>query len=79
MFQEHFTKNESYMEKGVEFTLDKATHGRRTFIGIADLLNRAFRHKHDCFLLELELRSIKTTFEQVRAGQGGEGRGGERW
>ncbi len=63
--QEHFTKNESIVEKEVQFTVDNPTHGRKTFIGLSDLDNRGFRHKHDMFLLELELRSIKTIFEQV--------------
>ena len=63
--KEHFSKNESIIEKIVEFTAEKPTHGRKTFIGISDLNNRQFRHKNDCFLLELELRSIKTFFEQV--------------
>ena len=64
--KEHFSKNESISEKGVEFTVDKPTHGRKTFIGLSDLLNRQFRHKNDSYLLELELRSISTHFEQVR-------------
>ena len=64
--KEHFSKNESIAEKNVEFTAEKPTHGRKTFIGLSDLINRQFRHKNDCYLLELELRSISTHFEQVR-------------
>ena len=65
--KEHFSRNESVVEKNVEFTVEKPTHGRKAFIGISDLVNRQFRHKNDCFLMELELRSITTQFEQVRA------------
>ncbi len=63
--REHFTKNECIVERNIQFTKEKNTHGRKTFIGLGDLLNRGFLHHNDTYLLELELRSGSTLFEQV--------------
>ena len=62
---EHFTKNETFAERHCVFNADKYTNGRKTFIGLSDLSNRGFTQESGEFLLELELRNISTTFEQV--------------
>ncbi|CAI9716618.1 XP_029657756.2uncharacterized protein LOC115231992 isoform X2 [Octopus vulgaris] len=61
--KDHFTRNESFMEKNCDFNDDKLTHGRKTFIGIQDLSNRNFMQDSGEFLVELEMRSIVSTFE----------------
>ena len=63
--KEHFTKNESFFERGSEFTIDQCSHGRKTFIGISDLVKRNFAFENGEFLVELELRNMRTTFEQT--------------
>ncbi len=61
----HFTKNECIVERDIQFTAERHTHGRKMFIGLGDLLNRGFLHHNDTYMLEVELRSVQTSFEQV--------------
>ena len=63
--RQHFTKNECIVERDIQFTSDRHTHGRKMFIGLEDLLNRGFLHHNDTYMLEVELRSVQTNFEQV--------------
>ena len=63
--REHFTKNESFMQKNCEFSNEQNMHGRKTFIGISDLCTRGFAHEKGVFLVELELRNMRTSFEEI--------------
>ena len=65
LIQEHFTKNESFLERNVEFTRDRATNGRRIFVPVTDILGRRFENEDNFILLECEIRAIRTHFEQV--------------
>ncbi|XP_021373518.1 uncharacterized protein LOC110463337 [Mizuhopecten yessoensis] len=58
---EHFTKNESFLEKGCEFSDQSDTKGRKTFMPLEDLLHRKFIQENGEFLVELELRNIVST------------------
>ena len=64
--RDHFTRNDSVVERGCHFDMEKHTHGRKTFIGISDLCNRNFMQDSGDFLIELEMRNAKTTYETVR-------------
>ena len=61
--KEHFTKNETYIEKACEFTSDSDTKGRKTFVPLGDLVNRTFMQVNGEFLVELELRNIVSSLE----------------
>lgn len=61
--KEHFTRNESFSEKGCAFNVEKNTSGRQTFIALGDLVNRNFMQENGEFLIELELRSCLSTFQ----------------
>ncbi|XP_065936490.1 uncharacterized protein [Magallana gigas] len=60
---EHFTKNETFIEKGSEFTKENDTRGRQTFISLEDLVSRTFIQQTGEFLVELELRHMTTAME----------------
>ncbi|KAK3085279.1 hypothetical protein FSP39_000966 [Pinctada imbricata] len=61
--KEHFTKNETYIEKGCEFTSESDTKGRKTFVPYEDLINRTFMQVHGDFLVELELRNVVSSLD----------------
>ncbi len=63
--KDHFTKNEMFMEKACEFTMEKTSHLRKNIISVLDLTTRGFQHDHGQFIVELEMRNMRTTFEQV--------------
>ncbi|VDI25051.1 uncharacterized protein [Mytilus edulis] len=60
---DHFTKNESFMEKEGEFTYDENVKGRKTFVPLEDMAKRGFMQGNGEFLVELELRNIVSSFE----------------
>lgn len=60
---EHFTKNESFMEKECEFSYDNNIYGRKNFVPLEDMSKRGFLQGNGEFLVELELRNIITSFE----------------
>ena len=65
--REHFTRNDSVVERGCLFDIENHTHGRKTFIGISDLCNRNFMQDSGDFLIELEMRNATTIYETVRS------------
>lgn len=60
---EHFTKNESFIEKDSVFNQESDTKGRKSFVSLSDLATRSFIHENGEFLVELELRNIVSTLE----------------
>lgn len=58
---EHFTKNESFLEKGCVFSGENDTKGRKAFVPLEDLISRKFMQENGEFLVELELRNIVST------------------
>lgn len=60
--KDHFTRNESFMEKNCDFTPDTIVHGRKTFIGLSDMSKRNFMQDSGEFLVELEIRNVISTF-----------------
>ena len=63
--REHYTRNESFIEKGCIFTSEENQHGRKPFVGLDDLVQRNFMQDSGEFLVELELRKINCTFEST--------------
>ena len=63
--KEHFTKNEQYAEKDLRYSHDKPMNGRKNFIGLQELPMRGFALDNGEYLIDVELRNIKTWFEQV--------------
>ena len=63
--RDHFTKNESFTERGSVFSTEHTTQGRKTFIGMQDVVSRGFVHEGSYLLVELQLRSVIANFEQV--------------
>ncbi|XP_074646612.1 uncharacterized protein LOC141902682 [Tubulanus polymorphus] len=63
--KEHFTKNEGYLEKDCNFTAKEHTRGRKNLIGVNDLVDRHFLLDEDKIIIELEMRNIRTSFEQI--------------
>ena len=63
--KEHYSKNESFVDKACEFTLDNHTHGRKNFIGVTDLGDRRFRMETGEFMVELEMRGIRNIFDEI--------------
>ena len=61
--REHYTRNESFIEKGCVFTSEENQRGRKSFVGLNDLVQRNFMQDSGEFLVELELRKINCTFE----------------
>lgn len=61
--REHFTRNEMFIEKNCVFTTDANQYGRKTFVGLNDLLERDFTQVSGDYLIELEMRKINCTFE----------------
>ena len=61
--REHFTRNETYLEKGCSFTMDSDQQGRKTFVGLNDLIDRDFMLDSGDFLIELEMRKVNCVFE----------------
>ena len=62
--REHFTRNESFLEKNVCFAADNCSHGRATLIGATDLFSRNFLFDDSRFLVELEMRNPVTEFRE---------------
>lgn len=65
--KDHFTKNESFIETGCDFTIQNCIHGRKTFICLNELAVRNFMQENGEFLVELEMRNIITSFECLLA------------
>lgn len=61
--KEHFTRNESYIEKSNDFTPEQTTNGRKAFIPLNDLTQRQFLQTSGEFLVELEMRNMLTFYE----------------
>jgi hypothetical protein len=61
--REHFTRNETFIEKGCVFTTESSQHGRKNFVGLNDLLERDFTQVSGDYLIELEMRKINCSFE----------------
>ncbi|WAR12509.1 hypothetical protein MAR_026689 [Mya arenaria] len=61
--REHFTRNETFIEKACILTPESNQHGRKTFIGLNDLLEREFSQVTGDYLIELEMRKINCIFE----------------
>ncbi|KAJ8302844.1 hypothetical protein KUTeg_019240 [Tegillarca granosa] len=61
--REHFTKNETFIEKNFIFNKQTNVTGRKTFVPLEDLATRTFMQENGEFLVELELRNIVTTLE----------------
>ncbi|WAR12508.1 hypothetical protein MAR_026688 [Mya arenaria] len=61
--REHFTRNETFIEKSCIFTPESNQHGRKTFICLNDLLDREFAQVTGNYLIELEIRKINCNFE----------------
>src|SRR6218665_574383 len=69
---DHYTKNETYVERGCVFSSQNPRLGRKSFIALTDLTMRGFQlplggDGGGWFLLELELRNCKSSFEQVHS------------
>ncbi|KAI0225692.1 hypothetical protein LSAT2_023559 [Lamellibrachia satsuma] len=63
--REHFTKNDVYSERSCQFTAESPVHARRTFVALSDLRQRGFKQDNGQYTVELEMRNVKNTFEQV--------------
>ncbi|KAK3592532.1 hypothetical protein CHS0354_039879 [Potamilus streckersoni] len=63
--REHYTRNETYIEKGCRFTHETSLHGRKTFIALNDMIERDFMQEMGDFLIELEVRNISSVFECI--------------
>ncbi|KAH3769960.1 hypothetical protein DPMN_171239 [Dreissena polymorpha] len=61
--REHFTRNETFIEKGFVFTTELNQHGRQTFVGLNDLLEKDFSQVTGDYLIELEMRKVNCVFE----------------
>ncbi|WAR12507.1 hypothetical protein MAR_026687 [Mya arenaria] len=61
--REHFTRNETFIEKACIFTPESNQHGRKAFIALNDLLEREFAQVAGDYLIELEMRKINCIFE----------------
>lgn len=66
--KEHFTKNETYNERGCKFTALSPKHGRKNFVSTMDLGNRGYLQDNGNYLLNVEMRNVGTVYEQVSAG-----------
>ena len=53
------------MDKGCVFSAEHSTHGRKTFVGMQDVVSRGFVHEGIYLLVELQLRNVIASFEQV--------------
>ncbi|XP_013418227.1 uncharacterized protein LOC106179232 [Lingula anatina] len=62
---DHFTRNEELRERKTQFTVDMPRHGNPHFIEIEELIKRNFAMPSGDFMVEVELRHIKTVFEDV--------------
>ena len=65
MNSEHFTRNERFAERTCTFNSITPTHGRQAVLGLSDLLNRGFLFEGGQFLVEVELKSLTTCFDEV--------------
>ena len=63
--REHFSKNETYVERECASTHAKPRNGRRSFITMAELIRRDFAMPDGQYQLVLELRNASHVFEQV--------------
>ncbi|KAH3769956.1 hypothetical protein DPMN_171235 [Dreissena polymorpha] len=61
--REHFTRNETFIEKCCVFTTESNQHGRKTFVGLNDLVERDFAQVTGDYLIELEMRKVNCVFE----------------
>lgn len=68
--QDHYTKNETYVERGCVFSSLSPRQGRKSFIALTDLTTRGFQMPFTgggggWFHLELDIRNCRSIFEQV--------------
>ncbi|KAL4234825.1 hypothetical protein ACF0H5_006466 [Mactra antiquata] len=61
--REHFTRNETFIEKGIMFTSESTQHGRKNFVALGEMVERDFSQASGEFLIELEMRKINCSFE----------------
>jgi hypothetical protein len=60
--REHFTRNESFTEKGAKFTFDNCSQGRKSFVSIEALCTLDFMDERGNIQCELEIKNVNTTF-----------------
>ncbi|ELT89797.1 hypothetical protein CAPTEDRAFT_214964 [Capitella teleta] len=63
---DHFTRNDSFLERGCTFSAEGPSQGRRNFVGVKDLRDRKFVQENGEFILELEMRNMLTFFHQAK-------------
>jgi hypothetical protein len=60
--REHFTRNESFVEKNAKFTFDNSSQGRKAFASIETLCTLDFMDERGNIQCELELKNVNTAF-----------------
>ncbi len=58
--REHFTRNDTFVEKSFKFTHDSQTYCRKAFTSIEQLCTLDFMDERGCIQCELELRNVST-------------------
>ena len=60
--REHFTRNESFVEKNAKFSFENASQGRKAFVSIEALCTLDFMDERGNIQCELEIKNVNTTF-----------------
>ncbi|XP_023216783.1 uncharacterized protein LOC111619310 [Centruroides sculpturatus] len=61
--REHFSKNETFVERQCKFSTDHAAHGTGKWLPMGDLRSRKFTDENMEFLMELTIGNVMTVFE----------------
>jgi hypothetical protein len=60
--REHFTRNESFVEKNAKFTYENSSLGRKSFVSIEALCTLDFMDERGNIQCELEIKNVNTTY-----------------